>query len=488
MTPPRFPVHYVPRPYQAQLHKMWKTKRIGVAVLPRQSGKDVAMSMEMVESRLRTPKTTGVYISLNNPMIRDILWQKTYNDPETGQYIQMLQDNVPSGFCDWKNTVMEGHFTNKSRMKLQGYFQSGQDSNGVGTAFQDYAFTELALFGREDPLPRLMPIIMGEHESKRLMVASTPRGRRQNPLWQLMESYGHRADFGKVVWTIDDLNAMMRAEGLGPVVTEATLESQREAYKKRFGNDRMFMQEYYVDFEEMDAAAVYGEAYLDITKGNRVMNFGLNSQYPVFVVFDIGGSGLHSDATSWLAFQYYNGQLFLYDCGEGHGKALPEYVDVLREKPWFHRIQQIILPWDGDHHEKAVNTTPADMMRTKFPNVAVLAKSNKVWKISGSRSGDYDLITDIQQVRMQLYNTVIHQDNCDWLLSCLEQYKYEFNYKLQEWSGKPLHDKYSHMMDALRYAVQAIKELQFFDGGFYDSPGHAPRETKSYAEDWSAVW
>ena len=488
MTPPRFPVHYVPRPYQAQLHKMWKTKRIGVAVLPRQSGKDVAMSMEMVESRLRTPKTTGVYISLNNPMIRDILWQKTYNDPETGQYIQMLQDNVPSGFCDWKNTVMEGHFTNKSRMKLQGYFQSGQDSNGVGTAFQDYAFTELALFGREDPLPRLMPIIMGEHESKRLMVASTPRGRRQNPLWQLMESYGHRSDFGKVVWTIDDLNAMMRAEGLGPVVTEATLESQREAYKKRFGNDRMFMQEYYVDFEEMDAAAVYGEAYLDITKGNRVMNFGLNSQYPVFVVFDIGGSGLHSDATSWLAFQYYNGQLFLYDCGEGHGKALPEYVDVLREKPWFHRIQQIILPWDGDHHEKAVNTTPADMMRTKFPNVAVLAKSNKVWKISGSRSGDYDLITDIQQVRMQLYNTVIHQDNCDWLLSCLEQYKYEFNYKLQEWSGKPLHDKYSHMMDALRYAVQAIKELQFFDGGFYDSPGHAPRETKSYAEDWSAVW
>ena len=467
---------------------MWKTKRIGVAVLPRQSGKDVAMSMEMVESRLRTPKTTGVYISLNNPMIRDILWQKTYNDPETGQYIQMLQDNVPSGFCDWKNTVMEGHFTNKSRMKLQGYFQSGQDSNGVGTAFQDYAFTELALFGREDPLPRLMPIIMGEHESKRLMVASTPRGRRQNPLWQLMESYGHRADFGKVVWTIDDLNAMMRAEGLGPVVTEATLESQREAYKKRFGNDRMFMQEYYVDFEEMDAAAVYGEAYLDITKGNRVMNFGLNSQYPVFVVFDIGGSGLHSDATSWLAFQYYNGQLFLYDCGEGHGKALPEYVDVLREKPWFHRIQQIILPWDGDHHEKAVNTTPADMMRTKFPNVAVLAKSNKVWKISGSRSGDYDLITDIQQVRMQLYNTVIHQDNCDWLLSCLEQYKYEFNYKLQEWSGKPLHDKYSHMMDALRYAVQAIKELQFFDGGFYDSPGHAPRETKSYAEDWSSVW
>ena len=483
---PRFPVHYKPRPYQATLHKMWKTKRIGVAVLPRQSGKDVAMSMEMVEGRLRTPKTTGVYISLNNPMIRDILWQKTYSDPDTGQYIQMLQDNVPAGYCDWKNTVMEGHFSNKSRMKLQGYFQSGQDANGVGTAFQDYAFTELALFGREDPLPRLMPIIMGEHEQKRLMVASTPRGKRANPLWQLMQGYRDRDYYGEVVWTIEDLNAMMRREGLPPVVTEARLEEQREAYLKRFGNDRMFMQEYYVDFEEMDAAAVYGEAYLALIKENRATTFNLDTGHPVYVVFDIGSSGLHSDATSWLAFQWINGKLFLYDCGEGHGKALPEYVDVLREKHWFSRIQQIILPWDGDHHEKAVNTTPADMMRQKFPNVAVLAKSNKVWKIPGSRQGDYDLITDIQQVRLQLYNTIVHSENCDWLLSCLEQYKYEFNNKTQEWSGKPLHDKYSHMMDALRYAVQATKELQFFGGGFFDSA--TTNRSMSYEEDWSGVW
>lgn len=483
---PDFPVHYRPRPYQMQLHQMWKTKRIGVAVLPRQSGKDVAMSMEMVEGRLRTSKTTGVYISLNNPMIRDILWQKTYNDPVTGQYIQMLQDNVPLGHCDWKNTVMEGHFANKSRMKLQGYFQSGQDANGVGTAFQDYAFTELALFGREDPLPRLMPIIMGEHEDKRLMVASTPRGKRQNPLWQLITGYEHLKDFGKIIWTIEDLNDMMRREGLAPVVTEQRLEEQREAYRKRFGNDRMFMQEYYVDFEEMDAAAVYGEAYLDLLKQNRNQAFNLDTGHPVYVAFDIGASGLHSDATSWVAFQWINNRLFLYDCGEGHGKALPEYVDDLRQKPWFNKIHQIILPWDGDHHEKAVNTTPADMMRQKFPNVAVLAKSNKVWKIPGSRQGDYDLITDIQQVRMTLYNTIIHPENCDWLLACLENYKYEFNNKLQEWSGKPLHDKYSHMMDALRYAVQATKELQFFGGNFFNQPGSD--RSDSYAEDWSGVW
>ena len=154
-----YPVHYRPRPYQAEAHEMWQRKRIGAVVFPRQTGKDVAMSMEECLSALKTPKTTGVYVSLNNPMIRDILWDKTYLDPVTGEYIRMLQDNVPSELCRWPDTFMEGRFSNGSRLKLQGYFQSGRDKNGVGTSFLDYAFTELALFSREDPIRRA-----GDHQ------------------------------------------------------------------------------------------------------------------------------------------------------------------------------------------------------------------------------------------------------------------------------------------------------------------------------------
>lgn len=485
---PTFPVYYRPRPYQAELHKMWQNKRYGIAVLPRQSGKDVAASMEQCDARLKTPKTTGVYISLSNPAIRDILWDKTYIDPGTGMYIQGLQDNVPEDLVDWKGTVMEGRFANKSRLKLQGYFQSGKDSSGVGTAFQDYTITELALFTREDPIPRLIPILDNEHEKKRLMVVSTPRGKRKNPLWQLMESLKDNSQAQVILRTIDDLNEMMVREGLPPVRSEEQLELTRDAYLKRFGNDRMFEQEYYCSFEEMDAAAVYGEAYMKLVAEGRAVDFNLHAGHPVYVIFDIGSSGMHSDATSWAAVQWVNGRKFIYDCGEGHGKALPEYVDVLRTKHYFNQIAQIVLPWDGDHHEKAVNTTPADMMRQKFPNVAVLAKSNKAFKIPGSRQGDYSLITDIQQTRMNLYNTVIHKTNCDWMLECLENYKYEFNTKLQEWTDKPLHDKHSHMMDVLRYADQAEKELDFFGNRFFDQSSDQRQGSVSYEEDWTGVW
>ena len=484
----RFPTHYVPRPYQEELHKMWRSKRYGLAVLPRQSGKDVAASMEQCDGRLRTPKTTGVYISLNNPMIRDILWDKTYIDPVTGEFIRGLQDNVPPEYVSWKDTVMEGRFSNHSRLKLQGYFQSGQDKSGVGTSFQDYTITELALFFREDPVPRLLPILENRAEQKRLMVVSTPRGRRRNPLWQLMQSLEGNPEAQVIVRTIDDLNAMMKREGLPPILSQEDLERISDTYLRRYGNTRMFEQEYHVSFEEMDAAAVYGEAYMKMLAEKRVADFNLHTGHPVYVMFDIGASGIHSDATAWIAFQWYNEKLFLFDSGEGHGKALPEYVDTLRTKHWFPQLTRIILPWDAEHHEKAVNTTPADMMRTKFPNVSVLAKSSKVWKLPNSRQGDYDLVTDIQQTRMQLYNTIIHESNNGWLLECLEQYKYEFNTKLQEWTAKPLHDRYSHMMDALRYIVQATKELEFFGGEFFADHDTKRNASTSYTEDWAGVW
>lgn len=465
---------------------MWRSKRYGIAVLPRQSGKDVAASMEQCDARLKTGKTTGVYISLNNPMIRDILWDKTYIDPVTQQFIRGLQDNVPTTEVEWKNTVMEGRFRNQSRLKLQGYFQSGSDTSGVGTSFQDYTITELALFHREDPIPRLIPILDNEHEQKRLMVVSTPRGKRKNPLWALMESVKDNPQAQVIVRTIDDLNEMMQREGLPPVRTQEQLELTREAYLKRFGNDRMFEQEYYCSFEEMDAAAVYGEAYMAMVNEKRITPFNLNTGHPVYVAFDIGSSGMHSDATAWIVFQYINGRIFIYDSGEGHGKAVPEYVDVLREKHYFNQIAQMILPWDAEHHEKAVNTTPADMMRQKFPNVSVLAKSNKVYKIPGGKQGDYDLITDIQQARLAMYNTVIHPDN-EWLQECFENYKYEFNSKLQQWTNKPLHDKHSHLMDAYRYLVQATKELDFFGGQFFEQPGAQPA-SQDYIQDYTGVW
>lgn len=492
-----FPVMYRPRPYQSECHKMWQTKRYGIAVFSRQSGKDTAMSMETVRARLEFPKTTGVYVGTDAPAIRNILYDKSYWDAERQLQVRMLQDNVPTGLVDWKDTVMEGRFKNKSILKLAGYFQTGRGQNGVGTSFDDYSFTELSLFQKEDPIPRLQPIIDSENGHKRLMIAATPRGKRQNALWQLMESVKDRPDAQILIRGIDDLNAIMRLHGLPVLLRPDQLEQIEDSYLKRFGNPRMFQQEYHVSFEEMDAAAVYGEALGRLKAEHRDEAFNWDRGKPIYCAFDIGSAGKHSDATAWIAFQYYNEKLFLIDCGEGHGRALPEYVDTLQMRPWFNQLQQIILPWDGDHHVAAVNTTPADLMRQRFPNVSVLAKGTNIWTVKGLPNTDSaDIITMVQSVRLQMYSTYINglkprehkttdRPNCDRVLDCMENYKYSYSESTGEYSPYPTHNKYSHMMDALRYVVQATKELNFF-GTLQNT--NTTSSSRSYEESYEGVW
>ena len=475
----QFPLDYRPRPYQQEAHKMWREKRYGILVQARQSGKDMAGAMEMVDARLRTSKSNGLYIGTSNNEIRRILWNKSY-DSDDGRKRLVLEDNVPSNLVTWRDTTMTGRFSNGSFMEVLGFYESGQSKSGVGTSFDDYFITELSLFGREDPVTHIIPIIEQDRGSRRLMVAATPRGKRRNPLWLLMQQIEGRSDAQVIIRGIDDLNEMMVRDGRPPLFTEERLEEIRDGYLRRFGNDRMFNQEFHCDFGEIDAASVYGEALLKLTQDGRDMVFNLNQAHPVYVVFDIGSAGKQSDATSWIAFQWINQQLWLYDCGEGHGKPLPDYVDDLRMRHWFPRMQAIILPWDAKSHDVSIIQTPAEMVRAKFSNVMVLEKSKRV-----HTSSNRDEITDIQSTRMALYNTYVHKENCAWLLECLERFRYEFDRKKQEYSAVPLHDKYSHMMDALRYAVQATREIDFFGHGHYMGSN---QEAYTYAQDWSSVW
>jgi hypothetical protein len=461
------------------------------------------MAMDGCGFLLANPKTTAVYVAPDTPMVKDILWDKKYFDPEARLQLELLQDNVPPELVSWKNTKLEGRFKNKSLLKLQGYYQKGGASNdsGVGTSYQQYMFTELSLFTRSDPIPRIQPILSVETEEKRLKAVATPRGKRNNPLWQLMKTVEGMSDAGIIIWNIDDLNAMMKKHGLPPVRSQESLEQDKEMYLRRFGNARMFEQEFYVSFEEMDAAAIYGEALTRMIAQHRNERFNLNPQYPVYVAFDIGSAGYHSDATAWIAFQWYNEKLFIYDAGEGHGMALPEYIDILQQKHYFNKIAYIILPWDAEHHEVSIIETPADMMRKRFPNVAVLAKGTNIWTAKGLPNTDNaDIITEVQQVRMQLYNTYINgrsdeekkvigwqkEPNADLVLNCMENYKYSYNSKLQEWSPYPVHDKFSHLMDALRYTSQATRELDFFQGSLYDTGATAP--SGDYVQDWSSYY
>lgn len=55
----------------------------------------------------------------------------------------------------------------------------------------------------------------------------------------------------------------------------------------------------------------------------------------------------------------------------------------------------------------------------------------------------------------------INKDNCDYLLECFMNYEYKRLEAQDDWAAKPMHNKYSHLMDALRYAVMANQEIKY---------------------------
>ena len=44
------------------------------------------------------------------------------------------------------------------------------------------------------------------------------------------------------------------------------------------------------------------------------------------------------------------------------------------------------------------------------------------------------------------------------------------------------------MMDALRYIVQATKELDFFGGAFFDDRDNKENVSQDYIQDYAGVW
>ena len=69
----------------------------------------------------------------------------------------------------------------------------------------------------------------------------------------------------------------------------------------------------------------------------------------------------------------------------------------------------------------------------------------------------------------------------------------ELGYKRLEaqddWSAKPKHSVHSHLMDALRYAVMAIKEIQYL-GLDYDGSARIPDTYEGFEEvkERASIW
>lgn len=85
----------------------------------------------------------------------------------------------------------------------------------------------------------------------------------------------------------------------------------------------------------------------------------------------------------------------------------------------------------------------------------------------------------INRGRKLLGNAIIDSQRCDWLMECFENWEYRQLSSIDDWSAQPKHDRYSHLMDAFRYAADFIAQVPYLE-----SNGNMRTRMPSHYSGW----
>lgn len=483
----------VPRFYNPWPHQQaaWQRRQSGrydyyIKLWSRQTGKDTDDIQFCNRRAWDNPGSQSVYVGLDNVWITQNIFKKVIDN-------RSFWADYPEEYIHPKDTAKEVTFSNnpkgiaEARVKYIGFLN---DQQLIGSSYDNFYISETSLY-KDNAFSYLQPIwdqkvAMG----KRLSVNfnGTPRGIR-NVYYEILKTYtgcddpdDFPGEHGKCFVdkvTIHDVVVPDGNGGYRPLYTPSEIEVIKDRYMRQFGNLNLFEQEYECSFTTVNAGLVY-LAIEKLVEEGRYESFNLDTSKPVYVAFDIASKEKSTDATSAIVYQYIAGRMMVYDIYEARGKSLVECIAELSQREYFHLIRFGALPWDSER--SASSMTPIEEARQMFPNIN--------WHSLDKERVD----RGIQQVRRMLPNMHINSDLCDWLLTCFMNYEYKRLEKADDWAAKPKHSIHSHLMDALRYAVMAINEIDYYQLNSDGSDRSMPvsydffTEEKTWDKPWPEHW
>lgn len=451
MTELKVPRYFEPRPAQAAA---WARRMSGdydyyFKIWHRQYGKDTDDIQKALFGAYENPGTQTAYVGLDNKWIRRNIWDK-YLDGRTHWA------NYPEDVIEVKETQQQVKMMNNPPDKAPALVQFigfKESESLIGSSYDNFFFSELSLY-RRTALDFIMPIWDNKiAEGSKLLVNLnfTPRG-LNNIAADMLKAYTGKdkpedwpGAHGRVYVDVLRADQSLKADGTR-LYSDEYLEVVRQRYIRQFGNDNMFRQEFMCEFMAVNAGLVY-PAIEFLRKEGRYRLFNIDKRYPVYVAWDISSKGKESDWTSAIVFQYFEGSLRILDYFEDNRMAVVECVQELSKRPYFHLIHSAFMPWDSDR--SGSKSSPLEECARAFPNIS--------WrKLSRTYEND-----GINRVRMLFSNMLINEPDCDWVVECFESWEYRTLVSVDDFAATPKHDRYSHLMSAVRYAADAIEEFDY---------------------------
>lgn len=407
------PLNYKCRPYQ---EKFWQAMKDGakraVLVWHRRAGKEKTCWNFLLT---RAVQKVGIYYYFfpHFSQGRKILWDGVDKDG------YRLLHHIPPELVDGSpnSTEMKVRLKNGSLIQVIG---TNNVDSIVGTNPVGCVFTEYSL---QDPVAwqLIRPILV------------------ENGGWAVFNFTPRGANHGKDLFDMAKGNPewfcqLLTVKDTG-VVSESDIQRERDAGM----SEDFIQQEFYCSFTLGVEGSYYAKYLQEARDEDRIGNVPWNKQSRVYTAWDLG----YGDSCAIIFYQIIGQEIHIIDYYENHGEGLPHYAGVLKDKPYIYADHY--APHDIESHAFSSGLSAREVgssLGIKFITLPTLKLR---------------LEDGIEATRGLFPRVWIDETKCKQLVKCLENYRKEFDQRLEVYKERPRHDKYSHGADAMRYLAIATK-------------------------------
>lgn len=426
------PHNYRARPYQ---RAFWEAMAGGVKrcvlVWHRRAGKEKTCWNYLI---MKAAQKMGIYYYIfpHYGQGRKILWDGM--DKDGFKFL----DHIPKPLlCGPPNTTeMKIRLHNGSLIQVIG---SDNIDSIVGTNPIGCVFTEYAL---QDPKAwSLLRPILAENGGWAIF-NFTPRGANHGK--ELFDMARSNPNWFTSLLTVADTG----------VLSEGDIETERSSGM----SEDFIQQEFYCSFTLGVEGSYYAKYVEQARVDERIGNVPWDQQQQVYTSWDLG----FGDACAIVFFQFVGQEIHVIDYYENQGEGLPHYATLLRSKPYLYADHY--APHDIDSHAFSSGLSAKEVgadLGIKFITLPTLKLR---------------LEDGIEALRGIFPRLWFDAGKCKQLLLCLQNYRKEFDDRMETYKNRPRHDKWSHGADAMRYLAIAVKR-------YVDTP-RATGINDRQAEEW----
>jgi phage terminase large subunit len=407
------PYNYAAREYQQDFwYAMANGCRRAILCWPRRNGKDKTAWNYLITQSMRK---IGVYYYLfpTYSQGRKILWDGI--DRDGFKFMDHIPKQLIIGVPN--SSEMKIRLLNGSMIQIVGVDNIDRivGTNPIGCVFSEYSL--------QDPKgwEFIRPILA------------------ENGGWAVFTYTPRGSNWGKDLYDMAVRNKNWFCQKLTCIDTGVPTQEDIELERDSGMSDDMIEQEFYTSFTKGIEGSYYAKYINKAREDGRISSVPLDPQQRVYTSWDIG----YGDSTAIIFFQLTGNEIHIFDYYEAHGEGLPHYAWVLNEKGYVYADHY--APHDIDSHSFSSGLSAKEVGR----DLGIRFVTLPTLKLK--------LEDGIEAVRGLFPRFWIDERKCADLIKAIENYRKEYDERLGTYKSKPLHDRWSHAADSLRYLSLAIK-------------------------------